>query len=45
MLDRREPEGFWRFFCKWEKWIDMIKDRRYNIESNLISTCLERYKL
>lgn len=31
MLDRREPEGFRRFFCKWEKWIDMIINGRYNI--------------
>ena len=45
MLNRRELEGFRRFFCKKAKWIDMIINRRYNIESNLISTCLERYKL
>ena len=45
MLDRREPEGFRRFFCKKAKWIDMIMNGRYNIENNLISTCLERYKL
>ena len=28
MLDRREPEGFRRFFCKGAKWIDMIEFRK-----------------
>lgn len=37
--------GLSAVFCKGAKWIDMIINRRYNIESNLICTCLERYKL
>ena len=45
MLDRREPEGFRRFFCKKIKWIDMVMNRRYNIKRNLLWACLERYKL
>ena len=31
MLDRRELEGFRRFFCEWANWIDMIINERYNI--------------